>query len=49
MVDYLKIQLKTIRHIEIFESMPRKIYSDLQLQLKDSKLSRKQFLMAKII
>lgn len=49
MVDYLKIQLKTIRHIEIFEAMPRKIYSDLQLQLKDSKLSKKQYLMAKII
>lgn len=49
MVDYLKIQLKTIRHVEIFEAMPRKIYSDLQVKLKDSKLSRKQYLMAKII
>jgi hypothetical protein len=49
MVDYLKIKLKTVRHIEIFEAMPRKIYSDLQLQIKDSKLSKKQFLMARII
>jgi len=49
MVDFLKIQLKTNRHIEIFEAMPRKIYSDLLVKIKDSKLSKKQFLMAKII
>lgn len=49
MVDFLKLQLKTPKHIEIFEMMPRKIYSDLSMKIKDSRLSKKQFLMARII
>lgn len=49
MVEYLKYELKTPRHIEIFEMMPRKIYNVESMQVKDSQLSRKQYLMARII
>ncbi len=49
MVDYLKVQMKTARTIEIFEMMPRKIYSDYSMMIKDARLSKKQFLMARII
>lgn len=49
MIDYLKIQIKTAKTIEIFEMMPRKIYSDYDMRIKDARLSKKQFLMARIL
>jgi len=49
MVDYLKVQMKTSRTIEIFEMMPRKIYSDYSMKINDTHLSKKQFLMARIL
>lgn len=49
MVDYLKVQMKSSRTIEIFEMMPRKIYSDYGMKIKDARLSKKQFLMARIL
>ncbi len=33
MVDYLKVQMKTTKTIEIFEMMPRKIYSDYSMKI----------------
>ena len=49
MVDYLKIQMKSAKTIEIFEMMPRKIYSDYNMKIKNSHLSKRQFLMARIL
>jgi hypothetical protein len=49
MVDCLKVQMKTAKTIEIFEIMPRKIYSDYDMKIKDARLSKKQFLMARIL
>jgi len=49
MADYLKVQMKSPRTIEIFEMMPRKIYSDYSMKIKDAHLSKKQFLMARIL
>lgn len=45
---FCKYQLKTLKHIELFESFPRKVYSNNEETLEKSGLSKQQILMTNI-
>jgi len=48
-MNYAKCELQTFSEIELFENFPRKIHSDESLNLKESRLSKNQCLIIKLL
>ena len=48
-VTFVKSQIPTYSHIQLFESFPRKTYDNENVLIKDSGMARNQMLMCKII
>ena len=48
-VTYVKSQIPTYAHIQLFESFPKNTYDNEDITIKDSGMARNQMLMCKII
>ena len=48
-VTYVKSQIPTYAHIQLFESFPKNTYDNENITIKDSGMARNQMLMCKII
>jgi hypothetical protein len=48
-MNFVKVQLKTLNEVELFETFPRKVYNVDYLTLKEAGLSKHQILMVKLI
>jgi hypothetical protein len=47
-MNFVKLSLKTLSEVELFETFPRKIYNVDYLTIKEAGLSRNQILMVKL-
>ena len=47
-MNYVKVNLKILSEIELFETFPRKVYNIDYQTLKEAGLSRNQILMVKV-
>ena len=48
-VTFIKSQIPTYSHIQLFESFPKNTYDNEEIMIKDSGMARNQMLMCKII